>query len=272
KNAVRNNNVVVPVPSEIIMALDVLSDTDWKAIVEYNYTASYSQNYKIALNLGVRVAQGFIAIQAKDRRNTGEMFLISRDLAENFGAKSEMFVSREQITKLINEGKWVELREILDDIHLRVKEEMSKYDRDFVTLAGIGGWLEGLNIVTKALNHNYSEDASTILYQPELIQYFIEEMDGLKNQNSDNLEVKAIKAKLPEIKKLCVTNPGEPVSEKNVKRLNDVAGTLNKIIVSPPDAEEKISEKNTTGWVIVYAVILIIIIIAYVSRKKKGGN
>jgi hypothetical protein len=32
------------------------------------------------------------------------MFSVCRDLAENFGAKSEMFVDKDEIARLLNEG------------------------------------------------------------------------------------------------------------------------------------------------------------------------
>jgi hypothetical protein len=273
EKALFKSNVVVPVPSEIIMALDILSDINWKAIVKYDYSANYSENYKIALNLGVRVAQGFIAIQAQDRKNTGEMFSVSRDLAENFGAKSEMFVDKEQIAKLLNEEKWLELRQILDDIHLKVKEEMKKYDQDYVTLAGIGGWLEGLHIVSKALNSNYTEDSSVILFQPELIDHFMENMNGLKPVNSSNPEVKEIVLKLADIKRLCSVGQGNPVPQQNIKELYAISsGLISKITAQSTGAEEPVIEENPAKWLVIYSVLAIILVIAFFIRRNKGGQ
>lgn len=272
EKALFKTNVVVPVPSEIIMALDMLSETNWKAVVEYDYSANYSDYPKLALNLGVRVAQGFIAIQAQDRRNTGEMFSVSRDLAENFGAKSEMFVDRDEIAKLLNAGEWLKLRTILDDIHLKVKDEMKKYDPDYVTLAGVGGWIEGLHIVSKALKANYSEEASTILYQPELINHFIEKVGQLKSANADNLEVKAIKEKLPVIRDLCAVGQGNPISIDSIDSLYTISSSLNSIIVAAQPEKDQIAEENPQSWMLIYSVIFLALLILYISRRKKGGK
>lgn len=272
EKALFKTNVVVPVPSEIIMALDMLSETNWKAVVEYDYSANYSDYHKIALNLGVRVAQGFIAIQAQDRRNTGEMFSVSRDLAENFGAKSEMFVDRDEIARLLNAGEWLELRAILDDIHLKVKDEMIKYDPDYVTLAGVGGWIEGLHIVSKALKTNYTEEASTILYQPELINHFIEKVGQLKQSNADNEEVKAIKEKLPVIRDLCAVGQGNPISIDSIDSLYSISSSLNSIIVAAQPENDQIAEESPQRWMLIYSVIFIALLILYVSRRKKGGK
>ena len=274
--AMFKSNVVVPQPSEIIMALDRLSDVNWKEIVKYDYTANYAENYKIALNLGARVAQGFIAIQAKDRKNTGEMFSVSRDLAENFGANSEMFIDKDQISTLLNEGKWMDLRTILDGIHLEIKGEMKKYDPDYVALASIGGWIEGLDVVTKALISNYSEDASTILYQPELIEHLAAEILNIKEINRNNPEVKLINREMPKIKKLCDEGFGNPIPLKNIKQLSVISSNLIKVIISETKKEKNIEEEKEeskiAGLPIGVFVALLVIFIIVLRKKKKGGE
>lgn len=272
--AMFKSNVVVPQPSEIIMALDRLSEVNWKEIVKYDYTANYAENYKIALNLGARVAQGFIAIQAEDRRNTGEMFSVSRDLAENFGANSEMFIDKNQIATLLNDGKWMELREILDGIHLEIKVEMKKYDPDYVALASIGGWIEGLHVVTKALLSNYSEDASTILYQPELIEHLAAEILNVKEINRNNPEVKLINQEMPNIQKLCDTGFGNPIPLENIKQLSEISTNLINVIITETKKEGKIEEEKCSHPIIPILIVLfvIVIIVVIIKKKKKGGE
>ncbi|MCK4978997.1 MAG: hypothetical protein KAS62_01310 [Candidatus Delongbacteria bacterium] len=270
--AMFKRNVVVPQPSEIIMALDRLSEVNWKEIVKYDYTANYAENYKIALNLGVRVAQGFIAIQAEDRKNTGEMFSVSRDLAENFGANSEMFIDKDQISNLLNEGKWMELRGILDGIHLEIKVEMKKYDPDYVALASIGGWIEGLDVVTKALLSNYSEDASTILYQPELIEHLASEILNIKEHNRNNPEVKLINKEMPKIKELCDMGFGNPIPLENIKQLSEISGNLIKVIITETKTDESVEKEEKSQPLIPIFIAVFIIILLVVLRKKKGGK
>ncbi|MBN2789990.1 MAG: hypothetical protein JXR69_07360 [Candidatus Delongbacteria bacterium] len=274
--AMFKSNVVVPLPSEIIMALDRLSEVNWKEIVSYDYTANYAENYKIALNLGVRVAQGFIAIQAEDRKNTGEMFSVSRDLAENFGANSEMFIDKDQISNLLNEGKWMDLRGILDGIHLEIKVEMKKYDPDYVALASVGGWIEGLEVVSKALLSNYSEDASTILYQPELIEHLASEILSIKDINKNNPEVKLINEEMPKIQKLCDMGYGNPIPVENIKQLSDISSNLIKVIITETKKEEKIDkekeESKIAGFPVAVFVALLVVFFVILKKKKKGGK
>lgn len=274
EKALFKTNVIVPAPSEIIMALDMLSEVKWKEVVTYDKSANYSDNYKIALNLGVRVAQGFIAIQAQDRKNTGEMFRICRDLAENFGAKSEMFVEEGEILRLLDENNWTELRSILDDIHLKIKDEMYKYDPDFVELASVGGWMEGLHIVSKALRSNYSPDASVILYQPELIQYFSEAVKNIKPLNGNNAEVKEISQMMPEIGRLCEVGSGNPIPLENIEKLYEISSKINRSIVAQAGkgADTGNAGENGMKWFFIYGAIAIVFVIMFFIRRKKGGS
>jgi hypothetical protein len=223
-------NVVIPLPSEIILALDNLTDVDWKNSVEYNYSADYEENYQIVLNLGIKVANGFVAIQAEDKKNIGEMFSVSKNLAENFGAKSNLFTRKEEIISLVKSNKWNELRETLDDMQQKIKIEMAKYHPDFVTLASIGGWLQGLNVVSGTLAKDYNDKASTILYQPILVNYFIRKIDSLDGKHSSLPIIQKIKMKLQEIKELSNSGFSNPVNKENVVKLYDISSSLIKEI------------------------------------------
>jgi len=225
-----SKNVVVPLPSEVFMALDNLSKVDWDQVVTYNSSSDYVSNYMIALNLGARVADGFFAIQAKDKKNTIEMLNVSQDLARNFGAKSEVFTSKEKIFKFENEKNWYELRQALDKIYYTVKGEMRKYHPDFVVLASLGGWLEGLNIVSKTLTENYNKDASSIVYQLKLIDYFIAKLEKLDVNNANNKAVDMIKKNMVEIRALCNVGAGNPVSKGSMKELYTLSSELVNVI------------------------------------------
>jgi len=231
EKAMFSKNVVIPMPSEVIVALDKLTDVKWKTVVDFNTGAAYTENYKLALNLGVRVADGFVAIQAKDKKNVGEMFAVSKTIAENFGAKSQVFASKDEVVKLIDKNDWKALRFKLDDMHLKVQAEMKKYHPDFVVLASIGGWLEGLNAVSTTLNTKYKAEASNLLYQPKLVEHFIAELDKLQDQNKNYPLVKEIREALPKIAKLCDVGADKPVSKENVAELAKISNKLVKSIV-----------------------------------------
>lgn len=267
-----SKNVVIPLPSEIIMSLDKLTETDWKSIIKYNYSSDYEENYKIAINLGVRVADGFMAIQAKDKKNIGEMFSVSKDLAENFGAKSSVFKDKDKILTLVDAEKWNELRSELDDLQLKIKDEMKKYHPDFVTLASLGGWIEGLHIVSKALNTNYDENASSILYQPRLIDHFISKLETLDKVNKNFEIINVLKQKLPVLKENTNVGLGNPIPKENIAKIAKISEELTTLIIKnvPKKKQNKEIEAtdNQSTILAILAVSLLVVVVLFVTRKK----
>lgn len=226
-----SENVIIPLPSEVFMALDQLTNVDWGRAVEYNYSSDYAENHILALNLGVRIADGFIATQAKDKVNAGTMFSVCRDLANNFGASNGSMIDKEKLLENINSGNWYQIRQMLDELQLGIKNEMRKYHPDFVVLASIGGWLEGLRVVSASLKENYSKDLSSILYQPVLISYLINKIETFSSENFNNRNIQKIYSGLKEVKVLSDAGSGNPVAEENVKKIFTISSMLIETIV-----------------------------------------
>lgn len=222
-------NVIIPLPSEILMALNKITDVDWSKTIVYNYTASYTENYKIALNIGVKTAYGFEAIQANDKKNIGEMFSITKTLASNFGGK-KVFKDIAKIKEFVAKNEWKRLRVQLDKYQNLLQDEMEKYNPDFVILASVAGWIEGLKITTKALSSNYNAEASKLLHQPKLIESFITKLSKISKSNRNKLEVKTLVSSIAKIQELSNSKLGSPISEKNIKELYAISSKLVSII------------------------------------------
>lgn len=222
-------NVIVPLPSEILLALNKITSVKWSKLNTYNYTASYTKNYKIAMNIGVKTAYGFEAIQAKDKKNIGEMFSITKSLAENFGGK-KVFKDIAEIKTLIAKNKWKVLREKLDKYQDLLQKEMTKYNPDFVVLASVSGWVEGLRITTKALSTSYDKEASKLLHQPLLINSFVVKLNALSSDLKSKKEVKALIDAVAKIKKLTESKKGDSIDKKNIEELYKISSNLVTLI------------------------------------------
>lgn len=129
---------------------------------------------------------------------------------------------------LVKQGKWTEVRSMLDDQQTTVKEKLNRLDKDAAILVTIGGWLEGLNVVTKSLASNYTADATGIIRNPKLVEYLIGEINGLSTTAKGNDLVKNITTKLGEIKTLVSVEKGKPIPQESVKKLADISAGLIK--------------------------------------------
>ena len=68
--AVRTDSISVPTPGELFAALGKTGKINWSAQYRGPIPMTYSNRAQIALNLGGLIADGFIAVEAKDSQQS----------------------------------------------------------------------------------------------------------------------------------------------------------------------------------------------------------
>lgn len=223
--------VYVPPSALVFHNLDSLSkaQVNWKTLPTFNKKSNYANKYTIALNLGTRICDAFVAIQGKDQNKFADMATTVAGLSGKLNANIEQSLN-DKMFALVKQGKWMEVRGMLDEQQTTVKEKLNRLDKDAAILVTIGGWLEGLNVVTKSLASNYSADATSIIRNPKLVEYLIGEMNSLSATAKGNDLVKDISNKLGDIKTLVNIEKGKPVPQENVKKLAEISAGLIKSV------------------------------------------
>lgn len=225
-------NVALPSPAEMFLAIDRLGDTDWNAVAEYNQNYDYQNNYMRALNLGVRAADGLVAILAEDKTKLGEVIVIVITLAEELQVQETILDRSKSFEDLANQGRWDELRDELDALRYLIEMEMDQLgDQDVATLVRVGGWLEGLRVTSLLLKGGlYPEHSTSILYQPNLVDYFEAQLSSMEPEAKQSPAVQAILKALPEFRKLINVGYRKSVPVENIERLNQIASELVALI------------------------------------------
>lgn len=235
----KTDNYILPPPEEVFMALRGASKIDFAKIcatIAKDPLASkskFNNDAAKAANLGMRVADAFVAVQAKDsnalRRASDVIEILSLELSADLSLKNKIAVAN----KLADEGKWNELRTILESVRVDVLDEMkANKDKDSVTLATVGGWLRALNIATMVINDNYTPEATKILRQPQLVAYLKKQLEGLGPKARDVPFVKKIIGQMDAIAKLTDIPDGSTASKEDVKKLYQISSELAAAIVN----------------------------------------
>lgn len=225
------DNLLLPSPSEVFVALDKLGKANWVGAASYSERYDYTSDYLRALNLGVRSADGFLAIQAKDKSRLGEMITVIITLAEELLVRETILDKGKTFEELSKQDKWHELHRELDSLREDVMEEIKRLgDQDVALLVSAGGWLEGLRATTKILNERYDSTASSVLYQPRLVEYFETKLAALEREDKNHPAVKELRAKLPEIMVLVNVGFKKPVPQENVEKLHEISSELVSLI------------------------------------------
>ena len=77
--------IIIPPPNMIFAAIQTSGKIEWDTIISYNEETNYTSFEKIGLNLGSRVADGFVAIMAENKDNMNKMGKAIKTLAKKIG-------------------------------------------------------------------------------------------------------------------------------------------------------------------------------------------
>jgi len=226
-----SENMLLPNPSEIFVALNKIGKTDWTNAASYSKKYDYKGNYLRALNLGVRAADGFLAIQARDKSRLGEMIVVIITLAEELMVEKTILDKSKKFEELSKRDQWDALHKELDILREDVVREINRLgDQDVALMVCAGGWLEGLRAATKVLNGQYEPVASSVLYQPKLCDYFSDRLKAIGPEAQKTPAVQKLMARLPEIKALVDVGYQQPISKENIAKLYTISTELIQLI------------------------------------------
>jgi hypothetical protein len=231
-----DSKVFVPSVNIVFKSLDSVSKNkvNWKNLAIYSQTTTYSNRHIIALNLGVRASDAFVAAQAKDDDTFIKMALASAALSSKLGVEMDQNANAKML-ELVKQGKWDDVKKMLDEQQKTMRQRINRLDKDAATLVVVGGWLEGLQVTSKALTMNYSESASGTIRSPKVLEYLIGELNGLGNSAKGNPLVKKITAQLPDVLALVKIEKPNPIPLDNVKKIATLTGGIVRDIENAKD-------------------------------------
>ena len=175
-------DVVIPVPSEVFNALDKLGgNPNWRGQLPKEESKTHpTLRPQIAMLLGVVIADGFIAVEAKDADRVNEVGRRVIQLASALGVEQSV---KEHCNAIIDDAKgdhWPEVRGELDKTQNSVNGAMNKLnDEDAARLISIAGWLRGTDALSSLVSQDYQEDRSDLLHQPDMIVTFEQQLDAM---------------------------------------------------------------------------------------------
>src|ERR1700746_1835284 len=142
--AVKSDSITVPTPGELFAALGKAGKINWAAQYRAPIPVTYANRAQIALNLGGLIADGFIAVEAKDGQQVKNIGSEIMKLGKNLGEKEGMSSRGKTHKKFSQHNEWDTLQEELEATQNEVKASMQSHaDQDLVILVTLGGWIRG---------------------------------------------------------------------------------------------------------------------------------
>lgn len=217
----------IPTPAELFAALGKSGKTNWSSQYRGPMPMTYRNRAQIALNLGGLIADGFIAVEAKDSQQVKNIGSDIIRLAKALGVSESLLSRGNSINEFAEHNEWDTLNEELEATQNEVKSSMQSHaDQDLVILVSVGGWIRGTQVVSGAIMKNYDERSAKVLRQPALVKLMQSKVNEISPELRSEPLVKDVSEQLTGIEKLVSFPPGKAPSVDEVRKLNEAVGNV----------------------------------------------
>ena len=216
--AVGTDSISVPTPGELFAALAKTEKINWSAQYRGPMPTTYSNRAQIALNLGGLIADGFIAVEAKDGQQVKNIGSDIMKLGKALGVSEQLLSRGNSINEFAEHNEWDTLQ--------AESSMQSHADQELVILVTLGGWIRGTQVVTGAIVKNYNESAAKVLRQPALVHFMQAKLNEISPELRQEPLVKSMSGQLNGIEKLVSFPGGKAPSVEEVRKVNEAVDKL----------------------------------------------
>jgi hypothetical protein len=225
--AARSDSISIPTPGELFAALGKPGKTTWSGQYRGPIPVTYRNRAQIALNLGGLIADGFIAVEAKDSQQVKNIGSDIIKLSKALGVSEKLLSRGSSINEFAENNEWDTLQEELEATQNEVKSSMQSHaDQDLVILVTLGGWIRGTQVVTSAILQNYDERSAKVLRQPALVHFMQSKINEISPELRDEPLVKDLSEELTKIEKLVSFPAGKAPNVDEVRKVNQAVGKV----------------------------------------------
>src|SRR5438477_6990316 len=225
--AASSDSISIPTPGEPFAALEKPGKTNWSAQYREPIPMTYRNRAQIALNLGGLVADGFIAVEAKDSQQVKNIGSDIIKLAKALGVSEKLLSRSSSINEFAENNEWDTLQEELEATQNEVKSSMQSHaDQDLVILVTLGGWIRGTQVVTGAIMQDYDERSAKVLRQPALVKFMQSKINEVSAELRQEPLVKDVSEQLNGIEKAVSFPAGKTPAVDDVRKVNEAVTKL----------------------------------------------
>ncbi len=225
--AIKSESISIPTPGELFAALEKPGKPNWASQYRGPMPMTYRNRAQIALNLGGLIADGFIAVEAKDSQQVKNIGSDIIKLAKALGVSENLLSRGNSINEFAENDEWDTLQEELEATQNEVKSSMQSHsDQDLVILVSLGGWIRGTQVVSRAIMQNYDERSAKVLRQPALINFMQSKIGEISPELRGEPLVKDVSEQLTGIEKLVSFPAGKAPSADDVRKVNQAVGKV----------------------------------------------
>jgi hypothetical protein len=195
------NRYSAPRIEHVFAQLDKLKPLPFAQLWRELPAASPTGREQKGLMFGGLIADGFLVVTAQRQNVMDELGRVLIREARGLGVADRVMRHSASLTELGRAGNWMAVRKELVATQADVEQAMIDLrDEKMAALISLGGWLRGLEIGAAAVEGEFSPDRARVLVQPELADYYIEELNTLPPLVAHSTVFEKLRAGLKEIR------------------------------------------------------------------------
>jgi hypothetical protein len=223
------NPFTTPSISQIFEQLDKLRPLPFDKLWRTLPPPQAGKREQKAMMFGQLVADGFLIVENEKQNLIDELGRVLIREARALGVAERVMKHSASLTDLAKRGDWAAVRKELVATQTDVEQAMiDMRDQKMAHLISLGGWLRGLEMSAGAVEAKYTPERAEALSQPQLLDYFDEELHTLPPQFAVEPLFEKIRAGVKQIRE----NTGRGLNPANVKAIQEQARELNLAIVN----------------------------------------
>ena len=232
--------VAMPTPLDKFLALTILVKTrkiDWTGV--FNLVAAdinpddYTDTEVIIPQiLGIRIADGIMAVQAKDEELLGQTASDIEKLAKKLDVSDDDLTRARRVRTLANEGKWLDVYRELAFLQQDIMQKLEENPKDQRSaLLMVAGWIQGSRYSSKLILAHYSDESSNILREPLLVKALIAKNASLPESVRKLPSVNVVTEALPTLLDIVSVEIDEAIPKEQVAEVDKLAtGCVTQIL------------------------------------------
>ncbi len=174
------NRYTAPSIAQIFRQLDQLKPLPFDQLKRQIPPVAGATREQKGLIFGELIADGFLLVEA-EKQNLIETFgRVLMQQARSLGVGNRVMRHSASLTESGHRGEWPRVRRELITTQTDVEQAMVELrDEKMAHLISLGGWLRGLEICARTVETDFSPQRARILAQPDLADYFANELQTL---------------------------------------------------------------------------------------------
>jgi hypothetical protein len=223
------NRYTAPSITEIFYQLDQLGPLPFDQLCrDYPQTAHGSRE-QMALVFGTLIADGFLLVACAKKDLVEEFGRNLLRQAQSLSVADCVTRHSKSLTELAKSGDWPAVRKELIATQSDVEQAMRELrDQKIAHLISLGGWLRGLEICAGAVEIDFSPERARALSQPELLNYFSDELKTMPPAVAYMPLFQKLRTGLSSIRAIIDSQP----KLTDVQKIRETVGALNQAIAT----------------------------------------